>query len=73
MDEERIGKRIDVLLSLADLFKIAFLGSGGAFLIEVATDETESFKLWGSGLLTIVFFVAFILVWNTARKLTYKN
>ena len=73
MDEDRIEKKIDVLLSLADLFKVAFVGSGGAFLIELVSDGNDNFKLWGSAILTIIFFVAFFLVWNMAKKLTIKE
>ena len=69
-------KKIDVLLSKADFYKLCFIGFGGIFLLELITpeDKMNYYKLFGSMVLAFAFLWGMIRSWDmAAEKIDEEN
>jgi len=66
-------KKVDILLSKADLFKLVCIGSGGVFLFEIIKDSYNPVVLWGSFVVFAISGIVLTVLWDSAQKLTENN
>lgn len=66
-------KKVDILLSKADLFKLVSIGSGGVFLLEIIKDSNDPVVLWGSFVVFAISGIVLTVLWDSAQKLTEND